>query len=254
MASSEPVRLQKVLAQAGIASRRAAEKLITDGHVRVNGRIVRELGTKVVPGKDEISCDGVPLEAEERQIYLFYKPKGVVTTLRDPQGRPTVQDYLKDVPVRVYPVGRLDFDVAGLLVLTNDGDFANELMHPRYGVERTYWAVVQGRPDEEDLASLRRGVRIGGAPAKAKHAALLEESMQTRKIFGALRQGQQIIELTVIEGRNHFVKRVLAAIDHPVKKLCRVSFGPYRLGALRPGEVTRVKAARERRARLRGGS
>ncbi|MGJ3876339.1 pseudouridine synthase, partial [Lactiplantibacillus argentoratensis] len=162
-------RLQKVMAEAGIASRRKSEVLITSGHVKVNGKTVTTLGVKVEPS-DHVEVDGVPLNAEKLVYYLFYKPRGVVTTVHDEKDRKTVLDFFEDVPERIYPVGRLDYDTSGLLIMTNDGALANRLTHPKYEVKKTYLAKVEGVPTNADLKQLRLGVEIDGrktAPAKS---------------------------------------------------------------------------------------
>src|SRR5690606_31986313 len=153
-------RLQKVLAHAGVGSRRKCEELILAGRVRVNGAVVTKLGTKVNPESDAIEIDGRPILHEKKAYYMFHKPKGVITSLHDPAGRQTVKDYLKGVRERVYPVGRLDYDSEGLLILTNDGELANRLMHPKYGVPKTYLATVRGVPDGGKLERLARGIRL----------------------------------------------------------------------------------------------
>ena len=165
-------RLQKVMAQAGVASRRASEKMILDGKVKVNGKVVTQLGTKVT-GNDAVEVNGKLIEqAETKEYFLFYKPRGVISAAKDNKGRKVVTDYFSDIPVRLYPVGRLDYDTSGLLIMTNDGKLANMLMHPRYKIEKTYVAKVKGIPTNDDLKHLRLGVKLDAkhksAPAKAK--------------------------------------------------------------------------------------
>ncbi|MGE5509519.1 MAG: pseudouridine synthase [Chitinophagales bacterium] len=224
------VRLQKALAQAGVASRRAAEELILSGRVSVNGRIVRELGVKVDPGRDELALDGRPLAQPPRNEYLLLnKPAGVITTARDPQGRPTVLDLVDCPGVRLFPVGRLDADTEGLLLLTNDGELANLLLHPRYHVAKTYEAVVAGRVTGADLTRLERGVVLEDGPTAPARARCLASDGQT-----------STVELVIREGRKRQVKRMLAAVGHPVLHLRRTAFGPLRLGALAPGQWRRL--------------
>ncbi|SPF35385.1 Ribosomal large subunit pseudouridine synthase B [Candidatus Desulfosporosinus infrequens] len=222
-------RLQKVLAQAGVASRRQAERLILDGRVTVNGDRVSALGTKVEI-QDKIEVDGHPVQRTERlYYYLLNKPVSVITSASDPQGRPTVVDLMKDVPVRVYPVGRLDYDTAGLLVLTNDGELAHRLMHPSYGAEKTYRVWIQGGPiGINALENLRQGVSLADgntAPAKVE------------RVRGVSKGGQlEVLEVTIHEGRNRQIRRMFAAVGYLVVKLERVSFGPLTLEkTLRPG-------------------
>jgi 23S rRNA pseudouridine2605 synthase len=215
-------RLQKVLAQAGIASRRSAERLIVAGRVSVNGTIVTTLGTKVDPAEDAIKVDGKRIAARPsgRTYLALYKPRGVVTTMSDPEGRPTVKDFLRGIKARVYPVGRLDYASEGLLLLTDDGALARELMHPSRGVEKTYLAKVKGEPDRDALSRLSRGIPLDGkrtGPARVRVA----------------RGGDNAwIEITIAEGRNRQVRRMLQAVGHPVQRLRRVAYGGVTLGRL----------------------
>ena len=230
-------RLQKILSRAGITSRRKAENLILEGRVSVNGQIVRQLGAKAVLGKDEIQVDGKALEAEvERVTVALFKPRGCVCTFHDPQGRLTVTDVLGDLSVRVYPVGRLDYDSDGLLLLTNDGELAHRLQHPRYKVAKTYLVKVRGHPDEGDLARLQQGVDLEDGPTAPAELNIVGEGETTTWLSLSLR-----------EGRKHQVKRMCAAVGHPVLKLRRTKVGPIDLGTLRPAE-TRLLKSREVRA------
>jgi 23S rRNA pseudouridine2605 synthase len=228
------IRLQKILAESGVASRRTSERLMTEGRVTVNGQTVTELGSKADPAVDDIRVDGRRIRRPERKRYLLLnKPRGFVSTRSDPQRRPTVIDLLKGVREYVYPVGRLDYDSEGLLLLTNDGDLAARLTHPRHGVERVYEARVRGEPDARSIERLARGIVIDGrrtAPARA------------RMTHGA-------IELTLREGRKRQVRLMCEAIGHPVLRLKRVRFGPItddrlkpgQFRELTPGEVARLK-------------
>jgi len=230
-------RLQKILSQAGIASRRASEQLMLDGRVSVNGTTVRELGTKADAARDDIRVDGSRIKLAERRLYLLLnKPTGYVSTRSDPERRPTVIDLLRAVRDYVYPVGRLDFDSEGLLILTNDGDLAAKLTHPRHGVPRVYEARVLGVPDDHDLDRLQKGVVIDGhktGPADVK----------------ALGPGH--LRVTVREGRNRQVRKMCDAIGHPVKSLRRVAIGPIHDSRLKLGhwrelsepEVKKLRAA-----------
>jgi len=227
------IRLQKILAQAGIASRRAAEKLIADGRVTVNGETVREMGTKADPSGDDIRVDGRRIKAAERLRYiLLNKPAGVVTTRSDPQRRRTVIDLLGGVREYVYPVGRLDYDTEGLLLLTNDGDLAAALTHPRHGVERTYEARVAGMPDQVALERLRKGIPLDGKRTLPADVVLLNKSG---------REG--VLLITIREGRNRQVRRMCEAVGHPVDKLKRVKIGPLGDRMLRRGEWRDLTAA-----------
>jgi 23S rRNA pseudouridine2605 synthase len=220
-------RLQKVLSQAGIASRRAAEKLIAEGRVSVNGETIREMGVKADPAVDDIRVDGRRVKSAERPRYiLLNKPKGYVTTRSDPQRRPTVIDLL-NVREYVYPVGRLDYDTEGLLLLTNDGDLAAKLTHPRHGVERTYEARVAGMPDRDALERLRNGIPLDGHRTLPAQASLLNERR---------RDGDGILLLTIREGRNRQVRRMCEAVGHPVKELRRVRIGPIADRGLKVGQ------------------
>src|SRR3954466_14793671 len=215
-------RLQKILSQAGVASRRASEQLMRDGRVTVNGKTVLELGTKADASRDDIRVDGRRIKMPERHIYLLVnKPSGYVTTRSDPQKRRTVIDLLKGVREYVYPVGRLDYDSEGLIILTNDGDLAARLTHPRHGVVRVYEARVLGEPDDHDLDRLQKGVVIDGqktGPAEVK----------------AIAPGH--LRVTVREGRNRQVRKMCDAIGHPVTKLTRVAIGPIHDAKLKRGQ------------------
>ena len=221
------IRLQKIISQAGLASRRAAEKLIAEGRVSVNGETVHEMGTKADPGRDDIRVDGRRVKAAERPRYiLLYKPTGYVTTRSDPQRRPTVVDLLGGVREYVYPVGRLDYDTEGLLLLTNDGELAARLTHPRHGVERTYEARVAGMPDEAAVERLRRGIPLDGRRTLPAEVSVLNKRRGDR---------DGILSITIREGRNRQVRRMFEAVGHPVKKLARVGIGPLSDRGLKPG-------------------
>src|SRR6266853_6998631 len=230
-------RLQKILSQAGVASRRASEQLMLEGRVTVNGTAVRELGTKADPSSDDIRVDGRRVTLPERHRYLVLnKPRGYVTTRSDPERRPTVIDLLGGVREYVYPVGRLDFDTEGLLILTNDGDLAARLTHPRHGVARVYEASVLGVPDEHDMKRLAKGVTIDGQRTGPAEVMSL---------------GPSRLRITVREGRNRQVRKMCDAIGHPVNELRRVAIGPLRDAKLKVGkwraltahEVERLRAA-----------
>ncbi len=218
-------RLQKILSRAGVASRRATEQLMLQGRVTVNGTTVHELGTRADPDRDDIRVDGRRIHAAARRLYLLLnKPAGYVTTRSDPERRPTVIDLLRGVNEYVYPVGRLDYDTEGLLILTNDGELAARLTHPRHGLLRVYHARVAGLPDAHDLERLARGVTIDGrrtAPARVR-------------VLNA--RAPALLEMTIGEGRNRQVRKMCDAIGHPVSELRRVAIGPVRDPRLKPGQ------------------
>ncbi|KLU66677.1 ribosomal large subunit pseudouridine synthase B [Desulfosporosinus acididurans] len=221
-------RLQKVLAQAGVASRRQVEKLIQEGRVKVNGFTVAVLGTKVC-AEDEIIVDGVPVKkAEELHYYLLNKPAGVISSARDPRGRATVVDLMKNVPVRVYPVGRLDYDTSGLLIMTNDGELAHRLMHPSYGVNKTYRVWVKGPMEREALEQLRKGVELeDGKTAPAK--VISRSGFRQGKPMDHKQHFPEILEVTIHEGKNRQVRRMFESVGYPVVQLERIAYGPLTL-------------------------
>ena len=226
-------RLQKIIAGAGIASRRKAEELITGGRVTVNGQVVTELGSKADPESDHIKVDGKLLHGPERHIYLaLNKPRGYVTTVTDPEGRPTVMDLVKHVGERIYPVGRLDFNSEGLLVLTNDGELANFLTLAGSHVPKTYLVKVAGQPQEEDVEKLRHGIRIGNKPGERGPRSVRTAPAEVRLLREA---DNPWYEVTLIEGKNRQIRRMFEAIGHHVEKIKRVSYGSLKLD-LEPGE------------------
>ncbi|HSE58586.1 MAG TPA: pseudouridine synthase [Nitrospiraceae bacterium] len=220
------IRLQKLIAGSGLASRRKAEALIAAGRVTVNGKVITELGTKVDPARDHVKVDGKHLSAAQPFVYLVLnKPKNVMSTLDDPGGRTTVKDYLRGVSVRVFPVGRLDFDSEGLMLLTNNGELAQALLHPRYHVPKTYLIKVKGVLTDEEIRKLEQGVRLEDGMTSPAHVKKVRKAEQN-----------SWLELTIREGRKHQVKRMLESVGHPVIKLVRVRMGPLSLDNLEPGE------------------
>jgi pseudouridine synthase len=231
------VRLQKIISTAGIASRRAAERLIEEGRVSVNGRTVTELGTKADPDADDIRVDERRVKgAQQHRYFLLNKPRGYVTTRSDPEHRPTVLDLLRGVREYVYPVGRLDFDSEGLLILTNDGDLAATLTHPRHEVERVYEAQVLGVPDAHDLDRLRRGIVIDGRRTSPAEVELLVERRPSGQHPERKKSDEtSVLRVTIHEGRTRQVRKMADAIGHPVRALKRVRIGPIADKKLKPG-------------------
>lgn len=226
-------RLQKIISAAGITSRRAAEELILAGRVTVNGTVVTELGTKADPASDRITVDGKLLVISGRHLYiLLNKPTGYITALKDSQGRPLVIDLLKGVDERVYPVGRLDYNTEGLLLLTNDGDLSNRLMHPRHEVEKEYFVRVRGKVSEQQLKRLAEGVE-------------LEDGRTAPAVVRLVKSGEQNdwISVAIHEGRNRQVRRMCEAVSLSVVRLRRVRYGTLSLGALKPGEFRHLSEA-----------
>jgi len=224
-------RLQKILSRAGVASRRSAERFMQEGRVTLNGLPARELGTKADVTHDDIRVDGVRVRSPQAFVYLILnKPKGVVTTRRDPEGRATVMDFVPRV-AGLFPVGRLDVTTEGLIILTNDGDFAQRIAHPRFEVPRVYQAKVRGVPTPQALARLRAGVRVLGERLLVDNVRVLEST------------NNAWLELTLHEGKSHEVRRLLAAVGHPVAKLRRVSVGPVSTRGLDPGEFRELRPA-----------
>ena len=229
------MRLQRYLAASGVASRRRSEELIVAGLVRVNGRVVRELGTSVVP-EDVVEFGGrIVAPALEPAYIVMNKPLGVVTTMRDPEGRRTIADVLRGHAWerRVVPVGRLDYDTAGVLLLTDDGALAHVLTHPRFGVEKTYRALLRGRLTADDVADMQRGMKLDDGPAQPARLRVV-----------ATRRDASSVDVTIHEGRNRQVRRMFEELGHPVTGLTRLRFGPIGLGTLAPGEI-RAATARE---------
>ena len=219
-------RLQKLIAESGYCSRRKAEELIKQGKVTLNGKVVSELGTKASFG-DDILVDGNLIEYQEKEYYLFYKPRSVVCTTKDDKGRKTVLDYFDDVDKRIYPVGRLDYDASGLLLLTNDGEFANLMMHPSNKIDKFYVVKVKGIVTGDEVKKLRNGIILDGKkiyPSRVKLKRLDKKNLTS------------IVEITIHDGINHEVKKLMEAINHEVVKLKREAFGFLTLGNLKSGE------------------
>lgn len=223
---TESIRLQKYLAHCGIASRRKAEEIISQGRITINGSVVTSMGEKILPGRDMICCDGKPVTQVEEFVYvLLNKPKGYVTTLSDPQGRPVVTSLVKELPQRLFPVGRLDLDTEGALILTNDGNLAQNIQHPSHETNKTYEALLQGHPGQAKLKQLEKGI-------------LLEEKMTAPAAIKILKhlQGQTLVQITIHEGRKRQVKKMFEFIGNPVISLKRTAYGMLQLGKLPSGK------------------
>jgi 23S rRNA pseudouridine2605 synthase/16S rRNA pseudouridine516 synthase len=234
MTDTEGVRLQKALANAGVASRRVAEQYIVEGRVRVNGTVVTELGSRIDPEADLVDVDGVAVEFDQSKRYVMLnKPTGVVSSMGDDRGRRDLREFTRDYEERLYNVGRLDADTSGLLLLTNDGELAHVLAHPSFGVTKVYIAKVDGRVSAQTIAALTRGFELEDGFIRADKARLLDASGTS-----------SLVELTLHSGRNRIVRRMMASVGHPVLELVRRQFGPLHLGTLPAGrmrELTKIE-------------
>ena len=224
------MRINKYIAHAGVASRRNAEELIKNGHVTINGTVVDNLATQV-KASDRVEIDGSPIYNEEKVYYLLNKPRGVISSVSDEKGRKTVVDLLPEVRERIYPVGRLDWDTSGLLILTNDGDFTDKMIHPRNEIDKVYLARVKGIATKENLRPLTRGVMVDGRKTKPAHYHIVKMDKE---------KNRSVVELTIHEGRNHQVKKMFEEVGLLVDKLSRIRFGTLDLAGLRPGEFRKL--------------
>ncbi len=226
-------RLQKFLSRAGVASRRTAEALIAAGRVKLNGEVVTALGTKLDPARDVVHVDDsrVEVDAWPRETWAIHKPPGMLTTLNDPQSRPTVRQLVADLPVRLYPVGRLDWDADGLLLMSNDGALTHRLTHPSFGVPRTYRAIVKGKLSPNTVEQLRGEMQLEDGPVR------------TLAVTGESGERRSLLIITVGEGRNHLVKRLCEAVGHEVEQLTRLEYGGVKLGDLSPRGRRKLSAA-----------
>lgn len=233
MSETEGVRLQKAIADAGFASRREAERMIADGLVRVNGETVQEMGVRVVPSRDRIEVEGraLPGQPARRDVWALYKPKRCVTTLHDPEGRPTVADFFPRNAGRLFPIGRLDYDAEGLLLLTNNGEFAQRVAHPSHSVAKTYLVKVKGPISQAELLEWNQGPRLDGRQLRPVRARVLHTV-----------HDKTWCEVVLQEGIHHQIKRMFEAIDHRVLKIKRFSIGSVTLEDMRPGESRRLSA------------
>ena len=226
----QKVRLQKVIAAAGLASRRQAEEMIVDGRIEVNGHLVTELGTRFDPASDVIRLDGARIPPQRNHVYLaLNKPRGVVSTLDDPEDRPTLKQYLPRKAGRLFHVGRLDQDTEGLIILTNDGDFAQRLTHPSFEIDKVYMVETEGTMENSDLKRLGKGVALDDGFIRPDKVKLVSRS-----------QNKTLIELTLHSGRNRIVRRMMASLGFPVQRLARLRVGPIRLGNLPSGQTRQL--------------
>ncbi|MFV8257545.1 pseudouridine synthase [Bdellovibrio bacteriovorus] len=237
--SSERVRLNKLIADSGLASRRHADRMIEEGLVTVNGKRVYELGIKVDPQSDRILVDGKPLRKPlSQKIYaILNKPTGVLTTMDDPHDRPTVAEYLTELPVRVFPVGRLDWDSEGMLLLTNDGDFANKVMHPKAEVTKTYLVKLNGKPEPFQLEKLKKGVSIVGGKVSARHIEKIKKTGENKS------EKYEWYKIVITEGKNRQIRQMFAKIGFDVMRLQRVAIGRLRMGAVKTGQLVYLNEA-----------
>ncbi len=227
------MRLNKIIALSGIASRRKADNLISSGAVMVNGRVERKLGSKAVWGKDHITVEGRPVPDPPKKIYLMLnKPFGYVSTLHDPEGRPIILDLIPDASERVYPVGRLDFDSQGLMILTNDGELAYRLMHPRYRVPRTYKAKVVGTVSDDSVSTLKKGVDLRDGRTNPARVRILKRERE-----------RSVLRVIITEGRYREIRRMFAAVGHDTISLARTGYGPLALGRLKVGKYRLLSGA-----------
>lgn len=219
-------RLQKILAQAGVCSRRAAEEMIRQGRVKVDGAVVTEMGIKIDPNRHRISVNGKPLQGSEKKVtVLLNKPKGYVTTMSDPQSRPIVTSLVKDIDQRLFPVGRLDLDTEGALLMTNDGELAQKLLHPKFEINKTYQVTIRGHIDPQKIQALEQGIDLDGRQTWPAKISIREKSEKTTSLH-----------IIIHEGRKRQVRRMFEAIGHPVIHLKRLAYGNLRLGNLSPGK------------------
>ncbi len=227
---STPIRIQKYIAQCGIASRRKAEEFINAGRVAIDGEIVKEMGVCIIPGENRITFDGKPVEAKEQLVYyLLNKPKGYVTTLSDPQGRPIVTSLIKDIDARLFPVGRLDLDTEGALILTNDGELAQKIQHPSHGIDKTYEALVKGCPKKDTIELLKHGIFLEGkmtSPARVSVVAKVGTNC--------------LMQITIHEGRKRQVRKMFGFIGNPVLHLKRTAYGKLSLGRMALGDYRQL--------------
>ncbi len=234
------MRLQKFLAHSGVCSRRAAEKLIIEGRVKVNDQKVIAMGEIIDPNSDIVLVDNKKVDFESKKLFLFHKPKGVVSTLSDPHNKTDLKPYVAQTNIRAFPVGRLDRDAFGLMLLTNDGEFANVMLHPSFETERVYYLLVQGGINQDDIKQAKLGLELRDGMASAKLMNMKYDN-SLEHLFSKPTSHQSLVRASLTEGRKHIVKRIMKNLGAPVLELCRYSHGPFKLDKLRPGEMLEVK-------------
>jgi len=236
-------RLNKIISMSGIASRRRADELISSGLVTVNGRVETGLGSKAIWGVDSITVDSQAIPDPPRKIYvMLHKPFGYVSTLRDPEGRPIIRDLIQDIKERIYPVGRLDFDSSGLLILTNDGELAHRLMHPRFHVPKTYKVTIEGSLSGASVGRLRKGISLDDGPTSPANVKVVERQ-----------QERSVVRITIFEGRSRQIRRMFEAVGHKTLKLIRIGYGSLHLGALKVGKYRHLKDSELKTLRISVG-
>jgi len=224
-------RLNKIISMAGIASRRRADELISSGLVTVNDRVETSLGSKAIWGVDSITVDSQAMPDPPKKIYvILHKPFGYVSTLHDPEGRPIIRDLIKDIKERIYPVGRLDFDSSGLLILTNDGELAYRLMHPRFHIPRTYKVTIEGHLSNTSVERLKNGISLDDGPTNPAHVRIMNR-----------RHGRSVVRITIFEGRSREIRRMFEAVGHKTLKLIRIGYGSLTLGELKVGKYRHLE-------------
>lgn len=237
MGTKQTIRLNKFIADSGVASRRKADTLISQGQVMVNGKKVFELGTKVDPTSDRVTVEGHPIQAADEKVYLMlFKPRQVLTTLKDPEGRPTIADFIDDIPYRIFPVGRMDWDSEGLVLLTNDGDYANKVMNPKEELLKTYLVKVHGNPTNEDVEKLRAGISVIGGKATVRKIDRIRRGDSKDKSW---------FKISIDKEKTDHLRKMFEKIRYDVEKIQRISIGALELGSLKRGEyalLTRKKA------------
>jgi len=229
--SNKTLRINKYLSQMGIASRRKADLLVEKGRVSVNGQVVKQLGLKIDPAVDLVSIDDEPVnrKSPKKTYYMLYKPRNVMTTLSDPEKRPCVGDILPQLQAHVFPVGRLDFDAEGLLLLTNQGDLAHQMLHPKFHVTKTYLVKIKGHPSPETIQKIKRGIKL-------EDGFIKPEFVKVDKIL----KENAWVKITISQGRKHLVKRIWQRFDHPVIRLIRTAFGPLQIKSMKPGQIRKL--------------
>lgn len=239
-AKGNRVRLNKFISESGLASRRKADELIDSGVVAVNGKFIRELGTQINPYTDLVTVKGKRIGVQlNKRYFVLHKPTNVITSLDDPLGRPTISDYLRKIRLRVFPVGRLDWNTEGLLIITNDGDYAHRVLHPSYNIVKTYIAKLDGNPTDDQLAKLKRGFTIVGGRVKAVDVKRMDKKKSDKYTW---------VQISIIEGKNQQVRKMFEKIGYSVKRLKRIAVGHLKLGSLKLGEIRELTPEEAKKA------